>query len=83
MRNVAHFYSTVLNTNHASRLPNGQCTHVFVDKEKDMEPAKTTAEAEEACRWQGRVMSQDFTQTSLCIVLFIGTSEMNANITKE
>ena len=29
---------------------NGQCTLVFVDKLKDMEPAKTKTEAKEACR---------------------------------
>ena len=47
---LCHFYATVINTNRASRPPNGQCTHVFVDKLKDMELAKTTAEAKEACR---------------------------------
>ena len=60
------------------------CTRAFVDKLKDMEPAKTRAEAEEV-DWQGSV---DFTQIWLCkvlfiIIVFIVTSEMNANITKE
>ena len=50
LRSVAHFYTTVVNTNCPSRSPIGQCTRVFVDKLKDMEPAKTTAEANEACR---------------------------------
>ena len=38
---VAHFYTSVVNTNCAVRTPNRQCTCVFVDKLKDMEPAKT------------------------------------------
>ena len=50
LRSVAHFYTTVVNTNHTSRPPNGQCICVFVDKLKDMELAKTTAKAKEACR---------------------------------
>ena len=29
LRSVAHFYTTVVNTNCDSRPPNGQCTHVF------------------------------------------------------
>ena len=41
--------TTVINTNCASRPPNGQCTRVFVDKQKDMEPTKTTPEDKEAC----------------------------------
>ena len=53
-------------------------TGVFVDKLKDMEPAKTTPEAKEAVDWQGGVALQDFTQIWLCIVLFIVTLEMNA-----
>ena len=44
-----HFYTTVVNTNRTLRPPNGQCTCVFVDKLKDMEPAKTREEAKEAC----------------------------------
>lgn len=32
--------------------------------------------------WQGRVISQDFTQIWVCIVVFIVTSEMNDSITK-
>ena len=45
-----HFYTTVVNINRALRPPNGQCTCVFVDKLKNMEPTKTTAEAKEASR---------------------------------
>ena len=50
LQSVAHFYTTVVNTNHTLRPRNGQCTRVFVDKLKDMEPEKTMAEAKEACR---------------------------------
>ena len=32
LRNVAHFYSTIINTNRASRPPYGQGTLVFIDK---------------------------------------------------
>ena len=40
LRSVAHFYTTVVNTNPASRPPNGQRTRVFVDKLKGYRTGK-------------------------------------------
>ena len=49
LRSVAHYYTTVMNTNRNSRPPNGQCTLVLIDKLKDM-AGKTMAEAKETMR---------------------------------
>ena len=46
LRSVVHFYTTVVNTNHALIPPKDSGTHVFVGKLKDMEPP----EAKKACQ---------------------------------